>query len=186
MIIAIGADHRGLPQLTPVAALVRDGGHEVQEVTPRDAARIDYPTEAYRVARLVAENKADRGILLSGSGLGMAIVANRIPGVRAIVGHDEWSASISRSHHDSNVITIATDMVGPPMILRIVDRWLNTGFEAGRHARRLAMIRWIESGGDPADMPDTDADTEADTDSGSEIAINATPPADGVNRSDTQ
>ena len=153
MIVAIGADHRGLSVLAPLAAVVRDHGHQVEQVTPADSHRIDYPTQAWIVARAVAEGRADRGILLSGSGLGMAIAANRVPGIRAVVGHDEWSATISRSHHDSNVLTIPTDMIGLPMILRIVMRWMQTEFEGGRHARRLAMINWIEQGRDPGTMP---------------------------------
>lgn len=153
MIIAIGADHRGIPAVASVAAVIRDHGHEPLLLAPPENTRIDYPAQAWTVARAIVEGRADRGILLSGSGLGMSIAANRIPGIRAVVGHDEWSATISRSHHNSNILTLPTDMIGLPMILRITSKWLQTEFEGGRHARRLAMIEWIGQGHDPASMP---------------------------------
>lgn len=149
MNVIVGADHRGMQVADIVVALLRREGMQVQYVGPSDAERHDYPAQAFRVALAVSTAQADLGILLSGSGIGMCITANKLPEVRAVVGHDEWTAQISRAHHDSNVLCIATDMIGVPMIKNIVERWLRTAFEGGRHARRVSKIRAVERGVDP-------------------------------------
>jgi ribose 5-phosphate isomerase B len=153
MKIAVGADHRGVPVTSHVLGLLRSAGHDVEYFGRSDTQRCDYPDQAYLVAKAVADGRADRGILLSGSGIGMAITANKLPGVRAIVGHDEWMAIVSRSHHDTNVLTLPADMLGVPMIRIIVDRWLATDFEGGRHQKRIDKITAVENGGDPTEMP---------------------------------
>jgi ribose 5-phosphate isomerase B len=148
--IFVGADHRGVRGALEVVELLRSRGHQVQYIGNLDQASVDYPDQAYLVATAVSTGRADRGLLLSGSGIGMCISSNRVKGVRAVVGYDQWAAEISRAHHDCNVLCIPADLVGPNDLRKIVEKWLDTEFEAGRHERRLAKIRMIEEGQDPS------------------------------------
>jgi ribose 5-phosphate isomerase B len=99
----------------------------------------------------VASGMADCGLLICGTGIGMSIAANKVKGIRAAVVHDEITAQISRSHNDSNVLCLSADLLGHRLIEQIIDAWLKTPFEGGRHARRLAKIRMIEEGRDPSE-----------------------------------
>jgi ribose 5-phosphate isomerase B len=151
MRIVIGTHHlRGVEALEHVQGLLTRLGHEVQVGARRDAKGRDYPEIAYAVGSAVAKGTADRGILLGGTGIGMCIAANKIPGIRAALVHDEVGAEISRRHNDANVLCIPTDMLGARIIERIVETWLVTDFEGGRHARRVGKIAAIEQGIDPA------------------------------------
>lgn len=150
MRIMVGADHRGAVVADHVVSLLRSAGHDVTYVGRRDADRVDYPDQAWIVAKAVAEGRADRGVLLSGSGIGTAVTANKVPGIRAVVGHDEWTAEISRSHHDTNILCLAADLMGVPLIRMVLERWMNTPFAGGRHQRRIDKVRMVEEGKDPS------------------------------------
>lgn len=109
----------------------------------------DYPDIAYPVARAVADGEADTGILVCGTGIGMCIAANKVPGVRAALVYDHINAEIARRHNDANVLCISGELLGSTVIEHIIDAWLNAAFEGGRHARRVAKITAIEQGQTP-------------------------------------
>lgn len=155
MRIVMSADHRGAAACRQAAEKLRRDGHDVELVGDCSGNMVDYPEPAYVVARAVADGRADRGILICGTGLGMSIAANKVSGIRAAVVHDEFTARISRSHNDANVLCLSADLLGQRLIEKILDVWLNTSFEGGRHARRVAKIRAIEQGRDPASVVDT-------------------------------
>ncbi len=144
MRIAIGCDHRGYRVKTKLIELVTKLGHEVTDAGAHSAESCDYPDMAAAVARKVAAGEADRGILICGSGIGMCIAANKIPGVRAAPCHDDLTAEMSRRHNDLNVLCLSADMLGERLIDRLVETWLNTPFEGGRHTRRLEKITALE------------------------------------------
>lgn len=151
MKIIVGADRRGMTIADHVVNLLRSEGHEVELIGPGEKpSEGEYPEQAYRIGNAVRSGQAERGVLLSGSGIGMCITANKMAGIRACVGHDEWTAEVSRAHHDSNVICIAADMIGIPFVRLILDRWLETEFQGGRHTRRLGKIACVESDQDPS------------------------------------
>jgi len=140
MKLAIGADHRGLESAEQLAARLRGQGYEVVVHAPEHGMSCDYPEPAWVVGRLVASGEAERGVLLCGTGIGTSIAANKIAGVRAAVVHDELTAELSRSHNDANILCLSADLLGRRLIEKIVDLWLKTEFEAGRHERRLKKI----------------------------------------------
>ena len=144
MKIAIGCDHRGYDVKTKLVELVAKLGHEVVDVGSFSPDSCDYPDIAAAVARKVSSGEAERGILLCGSGIGMCIAANKIPGIRAAPCHDDLTAEMSRRHNDLNVLCLSADMLGERLIDRLVEVWLNTPFEGGRHSRRLEKITELE------------------------------------------
>lgn len=146
MRVAVGADHRGVATKNKVLALLARLEHEVVDCGAQGSESVDYPDIAVLVARLVAAGEADRGILICGSGLGMCIAANKIAGVRAAPCHDDLTAEMSRRHNDLNVLCLSADMLGERLIDRMVEIWLTTEFEGGRHARRIDKIRQLERG----------------------------------------
>lgn len=150
MRIAIGADHRGYEAAQRLSETLRRQGHEVTLHGDCSGRPCDYPDQAYEVGRMVADGKADLGVLLCGSGIGMGIAANKIPGIRAAVVHDEFTAQLSRSHNNANILCMSADLLGQKLIEKIVDVWLRTPFEGGRHARRVLKIAAIEEGRNPA------------------------------------
>ena len=105
---------------------------------------VDYPDVAADVARRVSKHEVDRGILVCGSGLGMCIAANKFPGVRAAPCHDDLTAEMSRRHNDLNVLCLSADLLGERLVDRMVELWMNTPFEGGRHARRVEKIAQLE------------------------------------------
>jgi ribose 5-phosphate isomerase B len=149
MRIAIGSDHRGYMVKCKVIELLHRLQHEVVDIGPDNSESIDYPDIAFDVGRRVAANEVERGILICGSGIGMCIAANKIPGVRAAPCHDDLTAEMSRRHNDLNVICLSADMLGARLIDRMVEIWLETPFEGGRHARRVEKITQIEQGRAP-------------------------------------
>ena len=152
MKIAVAADHRGHAVKENVVVLLSEQGHEVLDMGTNSSASCDYPDCAYPPAKAVADRLVDRAILVCGSGIGMTICANKIPGVRAALCHDELTAQMSRRHNDANVLCLASDVLGEELIRRIVCGWLTTEFEdGGRHQRRVRKIGWIEAGKDPAE-----------------------------------
>lgn len=144
MQIAIGSDHRGYSMKGKLAEVLAALGHAVADQGTDSAESCDYPDVAVAVARQVAAGDADRGILICGTGIGMAITANKIPGVRATTCHDEVTAEICRRHNDVNVLCLSGDLLGESRLDNLVKIWLETEFEAGRHARRLEKIAAIE------------------------------------------
>ncbi|MGN1275011.1 MAG: ribose 5-phosphate isomerase B, partial [Thermoguttaceae bacterium] len=146
MRIAIGSDHRGVTMKAKVIEILRQNDHEIIECTGevRDNA-IDYPDVARQVAAAVSKNEVDRGILICGTGIGMSIVANKFPNVRAAVCGDELTAEISRRHNNLNVLCLSGDMLGANALEGILKKWLKTEFEGGRHERRIQKIAQIEA-----------------------------------------
>lgn len=144
MRVAVGGDHRGHVIRGKVLDLVKRLGHEVVDVGSHTPDPVDYPDIALLVGRKVANREVDRGILVCGTGLGMCIAANKIPGVRAAPCHDDLTAEMSRRHNDLNVLCLSADMLGERLIDRMVEIWLNTPFEGGRHARRVEKISALE------------------------------------------
>jgi ribose 5-phosphate isomerase B len=144
MRVAIGSDHRGFETKTKVIEQVRRLGHEAIDAGAFSGDAIDYPDIAADVAYRVSRHEVDRGILICGTGLGMCIAANKVPGVRAAPCHDDLTAELSRRHNDSNVLCVSSDLLGEKLIDRMIEIWLNTQFEGGRHARRLEKIAAIE------------------------------------------
>lgn len=150
--IAVGADHRGADTLNHVVERLKSEGADVQVFDCPVGQSCDYPDNAYKVGRAVASGQADRGVLVCGTGIGMSIAANKIKGVRAALVHDELTAEMSRSHNDANVLCLPADIVGVRLMDKIVDRWMKTPFEGGRHARRVRKIGALENGQDPASV----------------------------------
>lgn len=146
MRIAFGTNHRGYPIRDMVLGLLRQLGHEVVDVGSYDNKPVDYPDIASLVACKVSRGEVDRGVLLGGMGIGMCIAANKFPGVRAAPCHDDWMAAISRRHCDLNVLCLSAAILGGEPIRRIVETWLNTPFDGGRHARRVKKIALLEGG----------------------------------------
>ena len=144
MKIAIGCDHRGFEVKAKVMELVVRLGHEAIDVGTFSGESCDYPDVAAGVAWKVSKGEVDRGILICGSGIGMCIAANKIPGVRAAPCHDDLTAEMSRRHNDLNVLCLSADMLGERLIDRLVEVWLNTTFEGGRHSRRVEKIAELE------------------------------------------
>ncbi len=146
MRIAVGSDHRGVALRTKIIDVLNNLGQEVVDVGTKDDKSVDYPDVAAVVARKVSRGEVDRGILVCGTGLGMAIVANKFPGVRAAPCHDSVTAELSRRHNDLNVLCLSGDILGERLIDRLVETWLNTEFEGGRHLRRVEKVKAIERG----------------------------------------
>lgn len=145
MRIAIGSDHRGFAVKGKIVALLKRLAHEVDDLGAHSSDAIDYPDVAAEVARRVSTAQAERGILICGTGLGMCIAANKFRGVRAATCHDDLTAEMSRRHNDVNVLCLSADMLGERLIDRMVEIWLTTEFEGGRHARRVQKITDLET-----------------------------------------
>ena len=144
MRIAVGADHRGFAVRSKVVELLRGLGHEVIDVGTFSPEAVDYPDIAADVAQRVSRGEVERGILVCGTGLGMCIAANKVLGIRAAPCHDDITAEMSRRHNDSNVLCLSADLLGERLIDRMIEIWLNTPFEGGRHARRVDKITELE------------------------------------------
>ena len=144
MRIAIGADHAGFPLKQHLLATLARLGHEVDDRGTHNLQAIDYPPICADVARLVVSGGADRGIVIGGSGQGEQMTANKIRGIRAALCNDLYTARMSREHNDANVLAIGGRVVGFGLAEEIVALWLTTGFEGGRHERRVNQIMEIE------------------------------------------
>ena len=152
MKISIGADHRGANAARQLADKLRSEGHEVVVAGGLDGTPCDYPERAYEVGNTVASGGADAGILICGTGIGMSIAANKIAGVRAAVVHDELTAALSRTHNNANVACLSADLLGQRIMEQIIDAFLGSTFEGGRHERRLRKIALIERGENPSTL----------------------------------
>src|SRR5215470_4375708 len=144
MRIAIGSDHRGYHVKGKIIQLISKLGHEPIDVGSHGSDSVDYPVLAAAVAGQVSRGEVERGILICGTGIGMSIAANKFPGVRAAPCHDDLTAEFSRRHNDLNVLCLSADLLGEKLIDRMVEIWLKTEFEGGRHARRVGKIAEME------------------------------------------
>jgi ribose 5-phosphate isomerase B len=150
MKIALSADHRGVAPARLLSDRLKTQGHQVLLMGSMSGEICDYPDPAYQVGTAVSSGQVERGILLCGSGIGMTIAANKVKGVRAALVHDELTAEMSRSHNDANILCMSADLLGQRIIEKIVDIWLVTPFQGGRHERRVKKINAIEAGLDPS------------------------------------
>lgn len=150
MRISLGSDHRGVSLVQSFVAQLRGAGHDPVVLGECSGASCDYPDIAWLVANSVARGESERGILVCGTGIGMCIAANKVDGIRAALASDELAAQLSRSHNDANVLCLSADLIGPILAKRILDVWMSTSFEGGRHERRLAKITRIEHGENPS------------------------------------
>jgi ribose 5-phosphate isomerase B len=146
MKIAIASDHAGVTLKEQVAALLEGRGVEVSDLGTRSDESVDYPDYGEKVARAVSAREVDCGVLICGTGIGMSIVANKFPGVRAALCHDRRTAEISRQHNDANILVMGARVLDPGLALQMVEAWLATPFEGGRHQRRVDKIGEIEKG----------------------------------------
>lgn len=142
--IALGADHAGFPLKEELKAYLEGQGIIYDDLGTYSPEPVDYPDIALRVAEAVAQGRFERGILICGTGIGASVAANKVPGVRAALCHDTFSARCSRAHNDSNILTLGARVIGFGLAKEIVNVWLNTEFEGGRHAVRLEKIKRIE------------------------------------------
>src|SRR5579872_5724413 len=140
MTIAMGADHAGFEVKNRVAQLLRAQGHTVLDYGTCDETPVDYPQYGYVVGEAVASGQAERGIVVCGSSLGIAMAANKVPGVRCAAVFEPLSAELSRRHNDANVLALSERLTGWEMLERIVEVFLQTPFDGGRHARRTAKL----------------------------------------------
>lgn len=140
MRIAIGSDHRGFRLKQKLVECLRGLGHTVLDLGTDGPDSTDYPDYAFAVARTVVRRRASRGILICSTGIGMSIAANRVPGARAALCGNVGLARLSRQHNNANVLCLGADTVTPARARRIVDAWLRTGFEGGRHRRRVRKL----------------------------------------------
>jgi ribose 5-phosphate isomerase B len=138
--IAIGSDHAGFDLKEELEQLLAERGHAVTDLGTHDLTSTDYPDYAHPVARAVVEGEADLGVLVCGTGIGMAMAANRHRGVRAAVCSEPFSARMARAHNDANVLCIGARVVGPGLALEILDAFLGADYEGGRHDRRIGKI----------------------------------------------
>ncbi len=144
MRFAIGSDHRGYHLKEQIIQMLRTKGHEVDDEGATGSESVDYPDFAALVAKKVSAGAVERGILICGTGIGMAIAANKFAGVRAAPCSDEVTAEISRRHNNLNVLCLSADMLSPRTVERMVEVWITTPFEGGRHERRVEKIHELE------------------------------------------
>jgi ribose 5-phosphate isomerase B len=142
--IALGADHGGFPLKERLAFRLRESGWEVVDVGTDSTEAVDYPDFAAAVAERVASGECRWGIIVDGAGIGSAMVANKVPGIRAALCYDVSSARNSREHNHANVLTLGAGLVGDTLAWHIVETWLATEWGSGRHARRVAKITEVE------------------------------------------
>jgi ribose 5-phosphate isomerase B len=146
MRIAMGSDHAGFPLKEELKGFLEAGGHQVIDVGTNSTDPVDYPAFCAAAARAVADGRADRGIVLGGSGQGEQVVANKVDGVRASLCHDLYSARLAREHNDANVLGMGARVIAPAYAKEVVQLWLDTPFAGGRHERRIEQIAMIERG----------------------------------------
>lgn len=144
MKVAIASDHRGVRVKGQILAQLVELGYEGVDFGPDTDESVDYPDFASKVAKVVGSGAFDRGILICGTGMGMCIAANKFNNVRAVSCHDDVTAEYSRRHNNANIMCLSSDMLGDRLLGRIVELWLKTEFEGGRHQRRLDKISQIE------------------------------------------
>jgi ribose 5-phosphate isomerase B len=153
MRIALASDHAGFQLKDHLATALAAAGHDVVDLGTEGAESVDYPHYAAPAARMVADGEADRGVLVCGSGNGVAIVANKVPGIRAVNAHDADEAEMARRHNDANVVTLSGARLAPDTADAIVTTFLATDFDGGRHARRVDQIAALETTATATETP---------------------------------
>lgn len=143
-VIALGSDHGGFELKQELIRHLSDAGRKVVDVGTDAPQPCDYPDFAFAVARMVASGRAGLGIMVDGAGLGSSMVCNKVPGVRAACAYNEFTAWNARAHNDANVLTLGSRTLGIEVVKRIVDTFLSSEFEGGRHARRVNKISDVE------------------------------------------
>jgi len=147
MRIGIGADHAGWGDKERLVKLLESKGHEVVDFGTTSEEPVDYPDFAVKVARAVAEGRCDEGILVCGTGVGMSMAANKVPGIRAAAVQCVEAARFSRTHNDANVLCVGSRVSSPELIRQIVETWLGSVFEGGRHQQRVDKIKAMDKRG---------------------------------------
>ena len=145
MKIAIGADHAGFELKNQLGDVLRQSGHEVCDFGTNSAESTDYPDYAVPVAKAVASGTVERGVLICGSGVGMSIAANKVRGVRAALGSTLEEVRLTRAHNDANVLTLGARFTDPALARQLMQAFIETPFEGGRHERRVAKISQLEN-----------------------------------------
>ncbi|MFA6989176.1 MAG: ribose 5-phosphate isomerase B [Candidatus Gastranaerophilaceae bacterium] len=138
--IAIGADHGGFELKNELVQFISSNGYEFKDFGIYEKISVDYPIISKTIAKAVANGEYDRGIIICGSGLGVAIAANKIRGIRAVTCHDTYSARMSRAHNNANVLTMGERVIGKGLAVDVLNVWLKSEFEKGRHEKRVSMI----------------------------------------------
>lgn len=141
----IATDHAGLNLKDFTVELLKQKGHEVIDLGPYSKERVDYPDFAIKVCQAVLADKESHGVLICGSGIGMSMVANRYNGIRAALCHDAYTAMVARGHNDANVLCFGERVVGQGVAESIIDSWLSSSFDGGRHCGRVEKIEAIAS-----------------------------------------
>jgi ribose 5-phosphate isomerase B len=145
MRIAVGADHAGFPLKGTLLEFLNSQGHEILDLGTHNTEPVDYPDYAKAVGEAVLNGKAERGLIVCGSGIGACVAANKLPGIRAALCHDSYSARQGVSHDDVNVLCFGARVIGPALALEVLQVWLTARFSEGeRHKRRLAKIESLE------------------------------------------
>lgn len=142
--VAIASDHGGIELRKSIVQLLESLGITYQEFGPETPESVDYPELAFTVSEKVQSGEVDRGILICGTGVGMSIAANKVPGIRCALVGDTFTAHATREHNDSNVIALGARVIGPGLASDIVKIWLHTEYEGGRHANRIDQIKAFE------------------------------------------
>ena len=140
MKVAIGCDHGGLDLKDIVKSVLKELGHDIDDQGCSSSESVDYPNFAKAVSSLVRNGECERGILICGTGIGMSMAANRIPGIRAALCHEMFSARMSREHNDANILCLGARVIGQGLAAEIVFTWMTTDFAGGRHQRRIDMF----------------------------------------------
>ena len=146
MTIALGSDHGGFALKQAMIAHLQECGVDFQDLGIYCNESADYPDIAVKVAEAVARGEYERGVLFCGTGIGVSIAANKVPGIRAANCHDVFSAQMAREHNDANILTMGERVIGPGLAALILDTWLKTEFAGGRHARRVGKMTAYEQG----------------------------------------
>jgi len=147
MKIALSSDHRGFRAKEQIKTYLKEAGHEVVDFGCDSSASCDYPDMGLAGAKSVAAGQTERGILFCGTGIGMSMTANKVRGIRAALCHDELTAQMARRHNNANVLCLPADLMGDTLMRNVVDVWLRSDYEGGRHERRLKKIADYERNG---------------------------------------
>lgn len=146
MKIAIGSDHIGYPLKQKVIQHLIDLGHEIDDVGTYNEERCNYPVFGQQVALRIQDGRAEKGILICGTGVGISLAANKMKGIRAVVCSEPYTAQLSRQHNNTNIVAFGARVVGDAVAIQIVDAFLSSEFEGGRHQTRIDMLDEIEKG----------------------------------------
>lgn len=147
MRIALASDHRGFTAKEQIRSYLESAGYQIADFGCASRESCDYPDTGFAGAQSVAAGESDRGIFFCGTGIGMSMTANKVRGIRAALCHDELTAEMARRHNDANVLCLPADLLGEELIHRVIDVWLRTEYEGGRHERRLKKLAAYETNG---------------------------------------